>query len=151
MLTEYKKEQRAQINRAFAEKQAALGIKTFRFSLPEGAQTEFTDMAEYARAEHYAHLVDTLPDGAPELAVLAESNKTQPLPAEALEQALQAGFKTLVEDYQSRLEGAVSAENAAHEAHKRGDDVAATRLRAKSYVDSCYMKIHKTKILAILA
>ena len=150
MLTDYKKEQRAQTNRAFAEKQAALGLRTYRFSLPASAQEDFNQDAERARAEHYQRLVDTLPDTAPELLILAESNRPQPLPTEAVEAALEAGFSTLVSDYQSRLDAAVAAENEALSLQKGGCAAASVRKRAEAYVQACFMKLYKNLILAVL-
>lgn len=151
MLTKMRKEARAQINKAFAEKQRSLGIQTFRFSLPDAAQAEFAIMAEVARADHYKSIVETAPDGDARLDLLAQSNKPTPALERDVRAVVDAGYVTLSEDYKARLSAYLACEQRVSEALKAGDAAAATRAHAEAFVEACYMRILKQRIMDVLA
>lgn len=149
MLTDQRKARRAQINKDFAEKQDKLGLKTYRFSLPEGAHGAFVRLAEEARARHYSVLAETLPDGAEGLLAMAKSNLTQPLPETLLQDAESADVGAdLLSRYHDHLSALTEAENAAWRLSEAEDHVGAARHKARAYAASAWLRIYKGAILA---
>jgi len=150
MTTDYKKAQRAAVNKAFAEKQAKLGLKSYRFSLPEACHDSFAALSERARADYYAGLARDLPDGAAELEIMAESNRTSPLTDAQLEVAVDSGLRNPVAAHNLHFEAMESSENAALAAQEAGDTVTAIRQGAHAFVAASYLRICKNQILAAL-
>ena len=150
MTTEYKKAQRAAVNKAFAEKQAKLGLKSYRFSLPEACHDSFAALSEKARADYYAGLARDLPDGAVELEIMAESNRTSPLTEAQLEAANNSGLEGLIENHKGHFALMESSENAALAAQEAGDTTTAIRQGAHAFVAASYLRIYKNQILAAL-
>ena len=148
MTTEYKKAQRAAVNKAFAEKQAKLGLKSYRFSLPEGVHQQFADMSEHARAEYYYQLLDKGSDE--ELQIMAESNRAAPL-TEAQREAAQAQeLGDLLCDHDGYARMLEDAESAALAAKEAGNSMAAVKHGARAFVAASYLRIFKNKILTEL-
>ena len=146
MTTEYKKAQRAAVNKAFAEKQAKLGLKSYRFSLPESSHQYFADMSEHARAEHYYKLLEGGSDE--ELHIMAESNRAAPL-TEAQREAAQAqDLGYLLCDHDDNARMLEDAERAALAEKEAGNSMAAVKHGARAFVAASYLRIFKNKILA---
>ena len=148
MTTDYKKAQRAAVNKAFAEKQVKLGLKSYRFSLPESSHQYFADMSEHARAEHYYKLLES--GSAEELKVMAESNRTAPL-TEAQREAAQAqDLGHLLCDHDDHARLLEAAESDALAAKEAGNAAAAIKCGARAFVAASYLRIFKNKILTEL-
>lgn len=148
----YVKANRSKTMQAYTSKLAALDIATLRLSVPAHMVQEYTRMAEGDRAAYFADLAESEPDGSERLALLAKSNRVRILSNEEAKAAAAAfsdkaaGARAL-STYTKAAVAMMELDSAAAAKAAEGDDAAAIRLAAKTFVASCFLKIAQSALL----